>query len=217
VVSRGLLLLESINDHLQPELGDTRVSHKQVSSNRWSAEVLLHPPPSTPKRGVGWDDTIASATVGKLVTVRILPPLNAISLFLPCLAWCYSTSRLPSCKMLWEWRGLGTSQESLASHRRELLSLGQAFYKSKINACISIAIYSSPTHSCFTLNLSSMWNSDRRTWKSKVCYRSQPVQKAVNKGNKINNLFLKADCRSLSLLPFSNFYKNLLTGSTNPP
>lgn len=93
----------------------------------------------------------------------ILPPLNAISLFLHCFAWVYSTSRLLICEMLWEWRGLGTSQESLASLRRELLSLGQAFYKSKINACSSIAIYFSPTHSCFTLNLNSIRSLDRRT------------------------------------------------------
>lgn len=57
-------------------------------------------------------------------TAQILPPLHVISLFLPRLALVYGTCRLLSCKMLWEWRGLGTSQESLASHRRELLSLG---------------------------------------------------------------------------------------------
>lgn len=58
------------------------------------------------------------------VTAQIFPPLHVISLFLPRLAQFCGTSRLLSCKMLWEWRGLGTSQESLASHRRELLSLG---------------------------------------------------------------------------------------------
>lgn len=105
------------------------------AGHRRSLSILL-----PPCHAVGQDATPAAVALGNSCPCTDISPLHVISLFLPRLARVYGTSQLLRCKMLWEWRGLGTSQESLASHRRELLSLGEAFYKSKINACISIAI-----------------------------------------------------------------------------
>lgn len=146
-------MLESINENISPDLGDTcHINRSAANTGQLRSLSVLLPP----RQSAELAKTILQHLLQGGTYVMILPPPNAISLFLPCLAWFHSTSRLLSCEMLWEGRGLGTSQESLAPHGRELLSPGQALYKSKINACISIAIYSSPTHSCFTLNLNSM-------------------------------------------------------------
>lgn len=127
-------MLESINDNLQPETGTCHLNRSAANAGQVRSPSVLLPPRQSTELA---ETRVAAGNLRYCVDTS--SPKHDWPIF-TMLSLGFHLIQLPSHKMLWEWRGLGTSQESFASHRRELLSLGEAFYKSKITACISVAI-----------------------------------------------------------------------------